>query len=133
MKTIAEIKKEECLETNFQLLNIPHAKEKFNLKSIRVYGDIMFVCSQRDEWYLRYEQSLERVCLYHRNTRGEISCFHREKKKFRGVIQILSYISLHDKKGYLIEVNNRYQRKNLDSIFEKIEQDRKTKRKHKCY
>lgn len=123
MNTVEKSKKEECVDVNFELLNIPHALRKFNLKSIRIYGDIMFVCSQRDEWYLKYEKSQERVCLFHRNTRGPIGSFHREKKRFRGVIHILSYISLHDKKGYLINANKRYQRSNLEAAFERVEKE----------
>lgn len=106
---------------DFTLLNLEHLKYRFDLKKLELYGDTLFVTSQQDDWYLRYNEHSQKVLLWHRNTRNNTKSFHKERMYFNNVIQVLGYIHHHDKKIFSLGHSGTYKKTKIELLFDKIE------------
>lgn len=106
---------------DFTLLNLEHLKKRFCLKKLELYGDTLFVTSQQDDWYLRYNENSMKVLLWHRNTRNNTKSFHKENLSFSNVIQVLGYIHHHDKKVFALGHSGAYKKTKMELLFDKLE------------
>lgn len=84
--------------SDFKRLDFKGITRAYGFKNTKLAGDVIYITSKHDEWYVRYDDRLDAPILHHRNTRHCTNRFHRENMRFHSVYDVFEYINYHDKK-----------------------------------
>lgn len=114
----------EKINRDFSNLDIEKVQKRYNLRKVSVYGDVIYVCSKQDEWYIKRNECGQ-IRLWHRNTWKKQSEYHKEHMNFKGVFEILEYIKHHDKKIYGLGHRGVYTKTHIEELFDVISQQQK--------
>lgn len=113
------------INTDFSQLDTRHLKKRFNLKKLDVIGNILYVTSQQDDWYIEWDATKKTLVLFHRNSKHNTSAFHKETFVFDTVFHVLAYIKHHDKKVFALGKKGKLQKSRMEILFEEIEKSRR--------
>lgn len=107
---------------DFNELDCEHLEERFDFKSVNVVNNIVFVTTKLGEEYYIVKEEHEKLIndvlvLYHRNTKGDRSKFHREYKRFTNVFQIFGYIAKHENKIWDKVTPFEYRLRRMDNLL----------------
>ena len=100
---------------DFELLDRRHIERKYKLREVKLVGGILYIVSQRDEWYIQANEYgvLE---LFHKNKWNDTRKYHKESRKFKTVFNIFSYLNRHDE--YIYEKS--FKQIRMDRLFQMI-------------
>lgn len=95
---IDKMKKEYIID-RFLSLDEDVVKERYDFKRVNwVGGCVLYLITDVGEWYIELrEENTFPLVLFHKNTRHVQKQYHKEKRFFEGVEDILQYVSDHDK------------------------------------
>lgn len=90
--------KKETIINSFLDLNDEEVQEEYNFKRVDWVGNcVLYINTKLGEWYIELrEEDTFPLVLFHKNSRYVQKQYHKEKRFFDGVTDVLQYVSDHD-------------------------------------
>lgn len=113
-----EIKLDERGRIIFSELDFEGLKKRFKLSKLTCVGDILYIATSMDEYYLEYIGG--ELALFHKNAIKNTKGYHRENRQFETIFNVLGYCKHHYNKHKGLGHSGRYRMSRMEQLFAQI-------------